>query len=204
MSPKIRTLTLFAALLAVVPAWARTSTLRVADFDGDGRPDCATLRLQDRIDGPYRYRVNIALSGGPESSFQFSSAQARFGLQVAAVDVDGDRDLDLVIRSAFDFRLIAVWINDGHGAFTEGRLTDYPQAVGVEHDQVAESGYHPRTAAGLPRVDGPGAFSERISQRSPAPDSTNRKLSSIPSPRNTIGRDSTPMRGPPPPSLHNS
>src|ERR1017187_4653097 len=142
---------LFCLWVAATALAQTPSSFKIADLDGDGRSDCAWLRLQDRIDGAYRYRVNIELSGGVNSSFLVSSfpgssAQARFGVQVAAVDVDGDQDLDLVIRSAFDLRLIGVWINDGHGAFTEGDLADYPDSIGLQRDQVLESHFSRRVA----------------------------------------------------------
>src|ERR1022692_225052 len=79
---KVRTLHLWllaALILATVPASAQSS-LKVADFDGDGRSDVATSRLQDYINGTYRYRVDVALTGGAPSSFLVSSADAHFGL----------------------------------------------------------------------------------------------------------------------------
>jgi hypothetical protein len=46
--------------------------------------------------------------------------------------VDGDGDLDLVIMSAWTLAPVGVWINNGHGDFTQGDLTAYPRSIWTE------------------------------------------------------------------------
>jgi hypothetical protein len=50
-------------------------------------------------------------------------------VDIAAVDVDGDHDLDLVISSRFPLQRIGVWINDGKGSFTQNLYTLYSAPV---------------------------------------------------------------------------
>src|SRR5262249_20091760 len=52
------------------------------------------------------------------------------GVNISAVDVDGDHDLDLVISGRFVGRRIGIWINDGTGSFTEDLHGFYPAADG--------------------------------------------------------------------------
>jgi hypothetical protein len=180
------------------------SALKIADLDGDGRSDFASLGLQDRLNGDYRYRVKIGLTAGENSSFLVSSSQARFGLLVAAVDVDGDQDLDLVFRSAFDLRLIGVWINDGHGAFTEGDLASYSQSVGLQHDHLIESHYVRHAAAELPRIAGSRLLFQLLRQCQSIPKVRTSSSALNVAPRMAIDCGVSSLRGPPVSQHHNS
>jgi hypothetical protein len=195
---RIRTLSvwLFAAVvLTAVPASAQTS-LKVADFDGDGRSDVAVSRLQDHVNGTYRYRVDIALTGGAPSSFLVSSADARFGLHVTAIDVDGDKDLDLVISSAIDQRPIGVWINDGHGTFTKSDSAAFPESIWFDPDQVAESHLHPHAALGLPESPSQSSLVQPIAGL-PAVATVARFREPVSRPRSTPDHRSNSLRAPP-------
>jgi hypothetical protein len=200
---RVRTLPLW-LFAAAMFASAQQPALRVADFDGDGRSDYAVSQLQDRINGAYRYRVDIALTGGVDSSFLVSSTQARFGLLVAAVDVDGDQDLDLVIRSAFDLRLIGVWINNGHGAFSEGNKTSYTASLGLQHNEVLEPHHSRRTAAELPRIGGSSSFLQPVDERLSIPQTFNARAALFAAPSPLPDCTSSPLRGPPSSLHHNS
>src|SRR5262249_43954433 len=60
-------------------------------------------------------------------SFIFADTNA-LDVNIAAVDVDGDHDLDLVINGRFTWQKIGVWINDGRGVFTQNfHLYSVPQ-----------------------------------------------------------------------------
>ena len=192
---------LAAVAMGAVPASAQSavlhSNLKVADFDGDGRSDYAVSQLQDQINGAYRYRVDIALTAGIDSSFLVSSTQAKFGLQIAAVDVDGDQDLDLVIRSAFDQRIIGVWINDGHGAFTEGDAAAYPQSIGLSHYQLLESHFDRRLAAELPQDAGSSSFTPPVSRCLSLPKAFADNRAILTAPRVPVDAGASSLRGPP-------
>jgi hypothetical protein len=79
----------------------------VADFDGDGRPDVAFIE-----EAHGRTRLLISILG--------SSGAVRLevnAVSVAASDVDHDGDADLVVATPSN--QVVIWLNDGHGHFTE-------------------------------------------------------------------------------------
>jgi hypothetical protein len=81
--------------------------LALGDFDGDGHVDTAAIR--DDI-------------GGTHISIKFSGSLSTVDLRAAVTavvqgDVDDDGDLDLVAATPSGELLI--WINDGHGQFTQ-------------------------------------------------------------------------------------
>jgi hypothetical protein len=81
--------------------------LALGDFDGDGHIDTAVIL--DDVSGP---RISIQFAG--------SSSTVDLAVPVAAVvqgDVDDDGDLDLV--AATPSGELVIWINDGHGRFTQ-------------------------------------------------------------------------------------
>ncbi len=86
------------------------------DFTGDGIPDVVTLNsvgesvslLRGNGNGTFQPRVDTAVQG-----------QLPYGLHV--VDLDGDRDLDLVIPIRGVSAWQPIW-NDGSGGFTAGEL----------------------------------------------------------------------------------
>jgi VCBS repeat protein len=113
------------------------SSTAVADFNADGRPDIA---IANHIGGGNAaYRIDIQLSNGHPQSISFLSAQ--FGLRVAAVDVDNDHDLDLVVTPLLGRDVVGVWLNDGAGHFGRSEEGALPSDFG----RVS-----PTTVAGCP------------------------------------------------------
>ncbi|MHB8655556.1 MAG: FG-GAP repeat domain-containing protein [Terriglobia bacterium] len=103
----------------------------IADLDGDGRPDLAVVRAEGRSVKGFYYRVELQLSAHlGTSSFKLSAPQG--GLHIVPRDVNGDGELDLVIMTAWSHSPIGVWINDGHGAFTESDSAAYPTSIWME------------------------------------------------------------------------
>src|SRR5262249_30742968 len=77
-------------------------------------------------DGRHLFRVELKLSHGEASgSFTFANSDT-LGVNITAVDVDGDHDLDLVINSRLSGQEVGVWINDGSGVFTQNLHDLYP------------------------------------------------------------------------------
>jgi hypothetical protein len=79
----------------------------VADFDGDGRLDVAFIQ-----DVRGRARVWVTLHGSSDAVRLDVNA-----VSVAVSDVDHDGDADLVVETPSN--QVVIWLNDGHGHFTE-------------------------------------------------------------------------------------
>lgn len=144
-----RHLLLLAVCGVAAPAFAATAThsavatrlLRpgvpaVADLDGDHLPDVASGINTGHTPAGYSYRVDLDLSGHTnQNSFSVLSEEPN-GLNIEAIDIDGDHDLDLVITGRLSLRPIGVWINDGTGSFTPGDLGQYVLVAWQRRDAV--------------------------------------------------------------------
>src|SRR5262245_58830992 len=83
----------------------------VADFDGDLQPDLAIVFAEGR----YGYSLQLEFSGAHERGSLLSRSGRPIALsspllRLTALDVDGDRDLDIVITQGFSRQPLAVWI----------------------------------------------------------------------------------------------
>jgi hypothetical protein len=87
-----------------------------ADFDGDSRPD-VLYPSAGVAAAPERF--SVFLSSSPGGSVVTVPAWP-FAVRIAARDVDGDRDKDLVVttRGIRSLLTIAVLVNDGYGSFS--------------------------------------------------------------------------------------
>jgi hypothetical protein len=103
------------------PSHAGTSAAAVApfaigDFDGDSRPDLATVRVGQISASNARYWINFELSAGSRQLIYFTAPVG--GLEITTRDVNGDESVDLVVTTALLARPVAILLNDGHGKFT--------------------------------------------------------------------------------------
>ena len=99
--------------------------LALGDLDGDHKTDIALGRSIGPAGAGYLYRLELRLSqSGRWDAFTFSNVDAA-GVNIVAVDVDGDHDLDLVISGRLLSQRIGVWINDGTGLFSQNLYTLY-------------------------------------------------------------------------------
>jgi hypothetical protein len=103
----------------------------IADLDGDRHPDLAIVRPEGWGPRGVQYQIEFDLSTRVASDPLTVTAD-RGGLRIAARDVDGDGDLDLVVKNSWSLVPVGVWINDGHGRFTKGDPTAYPISVLTE------------------------------------------------------------------------
>ena len=101
-----------------------TSNFVVADFDNDQKADAAVLFRSLGSSKSGTYRVELHLTHHPDAVIDFDSAE--FGHDISARDIDHDNDTDLVVERLLTEQGVRVWLNDGHGGFTEGDVRDYP------------------------------------------------------------------------------
>jgi FG-GAP-like repeat len=131
-------LLVFASIIAVcreTATPARTATRREAtivpqfaieDFDGDSKPDIATV-LQGRSgSADNHYRIRFQLSSGGSQNIDLTAPAG--GLDISSRDVNGDDFLDVVVTTAGTDRPVAVLLNDGAGTFTASDPSAFPGA----------------------------------------------------------------------------
>jgi hypothetical protein len=111
-----------------------------SDFDGDHLPDLVTARV-----GKHSIEIEVQLTSRREKVTLRSSSYSD-ALTVFAVDIDHDRDQDLVVGSASNFHTLTVWLNDGSGHFSESESPLYEtQEFDAQGDPPRYDGQHPET-----------------------------------------------------------
>ena len=87
----------------------------VSDFNHDGIPDLAIADRAPRDHSEFRYEIEFAVAGRKPYDVTFTSALQAVTLQPD--DVDGDRDIDIVVVDPISNDVVGVWLNDGDGHF---------------------------------------------------------------------------------------
>jgi hypothetical protein len=101
------------------------STFAIADFDGDRKPDLATVELQTGSSArTTQYFIRLQLATGAAQVFGLTAPAG--GLQIVARDVNGDSALDVLVSSVWLHKQVAVLLNDGHGNFTLAAPDAFP------------------------------------------------------------------------------
>jgi hypothetical protein len=95
---------------------AATSHFAIGDFDGDNRPDLATVETGSIGSSHARYWIGFRMSAGTRQMIGVNGPVG--GLEIASRDVNGDNIVDLVVSAAWLKSPVAVLVNDGHGNFT--------------------------------------------------------------------------------------
>jgi len=110
------------------PALASTSNFTLADFDGDRKPDLASVEF-DRFDSAaVRYWITFRLTTGGGQTVEVVGPLG--GLDISARDVNGDAALDLIVRTAWQHQIVAIFLNDGHGHFAPADPSAFSSAMG--------------------------------------------------------------------------
>jgi hypothetical protein len=106
--------------VGIVPQFA------IEDFDGDSRPDIATV--SDCVNGAAKnnYQITFQLSRGGSQNIDLTAPVG--GLDLSSRDVNGDDFLDVVVTTAGTNRPVAVLLNDGAGTFTASDPSAFPGA----------------------------------------------------------------------------
>lgn len=102
------------------------SEFAIADFDGDSKPDFATVQSGQEDSSNTRYWIAFQLSTGSRQILGITAPTG--GLQITSRDVNGDDFLDVIVTASWTNRPIAVLINDGRGNFTPSDPSAFPVA----------------------------------------------------------------------------
>ena len=104
----------------IVPQFA------IDDFDGDSRPDIATVLEGRSGAADNHYRIRFQLSSGGSQNIDLTAPVG--GLDISSRDVNGDDFLDVVVTTARTNRPVAILLNDGAGNFTASDPSAFPGA----------------------------------------------------------------------------
>jgi hypothetical protein len=98
----------------------------IADFDGDSRPDIASVHVGQGSSRSTRYWIAFHLSGGTGQTVGITAASG--GLQIESRDVNGDSFPDVIITTAWTNKPVAILLNDGFGHFTVSNPSEFQSA----------------------------------------------------------------------------
>jgi hypothetical protein len=112
-----------------------TSQFAIADFDGDRRPDLATVEAGQISSLDTRYWIGFQLSTGSRQTFGITAPNG--GLQITSRDVNGDDLLDVIVTTAWTNQPVAVLLNEGKGNFRASSPSAFPGAFSTSEKSWA-------------------------------------------------------------------
>jgi hypothetical protein len=112
-----------------------TSQFAIADFDGDRRPDLATVQVGKAGSSDTHYWIAFQLSGGSRQTLGITAPNG--GLQITSRDVNGDDFLDVIVTTAWTNQPVAVLLNDGRGNFRVSSPSAFPGAFTTSEKSLA-------------------------------------------------------------------
>jgi hypothetical protein len=114
-----------------------TSQFAIADFDGDKRPDLATVQVGQSSSWGTHYWIAFQLSGGSRQTLGITAPAG--GLQITSRDVNGDNFLDVIVTTAWTNQPVAVLLNDGQGNFRASDLSTFSGAFTTSQKSLAST-----------------------------------------------------------------
>jgi hypothetical protein len=112
-----------------------TSQFAIADFDGDNRPDLATVQVGHGSSSDTQYWIAFQLSRGSRQILGITAPTG--GLQITSRDVNGDDFLDVIVTTAWTNQPVAVLLNDGKGNFRASSPSAFPGAFSTSEKSWA-------------------------------------------------------------------
>jgi hypothetical protein len=132
----------------------------IADFDGDLRPDVASVQTGGSDFSRTDYWIQLQLTTAGRQSFHFVASIG--GLQIAARDVNGDHAVDLILTTALLNQPVAILLNDGSGNFTRASPSAFPGAFSESEANWASGGHQVTEAFDVPPQSRTGVFLETL------------------------------------------
>jgi hypothetical protein len=120
----------------------------VADFDGDSRPDLASVQAGKSDSVRTDYWIQLQLSATGRRTFRIVAPLG--GLQIASRDVNGDNAPDLILTTAWLGQPVAILLNDGHGNFSQVEPAAFPDAFSECKTSWGSPSDHAIAAVGVP------------------------------------------------------
>ncbi len=127
---------------------AAGSPFAIADFDGDRRPDLASVQAGPNNSGTTDYWIQLQLSESGRQSIRIVAPTG--GLLIEARDVNGDRAVDLVLVTAWFRRPVAIYLNDGHGGFSRAEPAAFPAAFNALASEWTSTSSRATDTIGVP------------------------------------------------------
>ncbi|MGA8221674.1 MAG: hypothetical protein WB780_08470 [Candidatus Acidiferrales bacterium] len=126
----------------------------IEDFDGDLRPDIASIQAGQSGLPRTDYWIQLELSAAGRQFIRVAGPAG--GLEIEARDVNGDRAIDLVLVTAWRRQPVAILLNDGHGVFSRVEPAAFPEAFGEPAVNWAGVSGQAMDAVGAPPQPGAG------------------------------------------------
>jgi hypothetical protein len=123
------------------------SHFTIADFDGDNRPDFASVHVGQSGLQDTRYWIAFQLSGRSGQTVTVTAPTG--GLRIAARDVNGDSFLDVVITTLWTNKPVAILLNDGLGNFTSTTPSEFQSAFAAPETSCTSAVDEVRDATAL-------------------------------------------------------
>ena len=121
-------LSAFAARGVAAPAHPEQTVAHftIADFDGDSRPDLASVAIGQSGSRNTRYWIAFHLSGRAGQTVGITAPTG--GLQITSRDVNGDSFPDVIVTTSWTNKPVAILLNDGLGNFTAANPAEFQNA----------------------------------------------------------------------------
>ena len=128
------------------------SQFAIADFDGDVRPDLASIQAGPNNSGTTNYWIQLQLSSVGRQSIRLVAPAG--GLRIEARDVNGDHAVDLILATAWFDQPVAVFLNNGHGSFSKAEPAAFPGAFSESKISWAKVSNQATRTVGVPPQSG--------------------------------------------------
>ena len=146
-----------------VSSQGSNSSFTIADFDGDQKPDLATVEVQKSSSSrTTRYSIRFQLTAGIAQVFGVTAPSG--GLQIVARDVNGDNMLDVLVTTVLQHEQVAILLNDGHGKFRMADPSEFPGAIRESSRQWNSGTIPARDSCALVRIEYPAGELDRESK----------------------------------------